>query len=69
MPEVASMGQLLQHVAVTLVALGALVVVARRVLGVFESRPAGSHPAPGTPGTGPACSHCAAGAAAQRKQR
>ncbi len=69
MPEVATMGQLLQHVVVTLVALGAVVVVARRVLGVFESRPAGSHPGQGTPGAGPACSHCAAGAAAQRKPR
>jgi len=60
-PAAASIGDLLQHATVTAVALGALGVVLRRVLGVFETRPAG--PAAPSPG----CSHCAAGSAAAKK--
>jgi hypothetical protein len=46
---------MLQHATVTVVAIGALGVVVRRVLGVFERRPVG--PAAPSPG----CSHCASG--------
>ena len=61
-----ALGELAQHVAVFLVALGALVVLVRRVAGVFEARPP-SHPAAnGAPlhTGGTACNHCAAGTAA-----
>lgn len=54
-PAAAGIGELVQHVTVTAVAIGALGVVLKRVLGVFETRPAG----PAAPS--PACSHCAAG--------
>ena len=60
-PAAASVGNLLQHATVTAVALGALGVVLRRVLGVFGTRPAG--PA----ASAPACSHCASGSAAHAK--
>ena len=59
-------GPFVQDVAVSLVAIGALAVVLRRVLGVFETRstspsaPAGPHTA------GPSCSHCAANKTPQR---
>jgi hypothetical protein len=57
----APLNELVQHAAVSLVALGALAVVLRRVLGVFESRPAASPSSTGTPHAGgPSCSHCAA---------
>lgn len=47
----------LQHLVVSLVAIGAGVVVARKVLGVFEK--------PRTPsGSAPGCDHCGA---AQKK--
>lgn len=67
-PETATIGELVQHALVTLVALGAAGVVLRRVLGVFE-RPASQSSSPGAPhATGPACSHCAAGNAAQKRR-
>jgi hypothetical protein len=57
----APLGELVQHAAVSVVALGALAVVLRRVLGVFESRPAAAPGSAGTPHAGgPSCSHCAA---------
>ena len=60
--------EFLQHASVFVIALAAAVVVLRRVLGVFEARPTG----PAVPGSaqsaGPACSHCAAGNAAMKKQ-
>ncbi|BCS31575.1 hypothetical protein TBR22_A07770 [Luteitalea sp. TBR-22] len=64
----ASAGDLMQHATVSLVALGALGVVLRRVLGVFEPRPpAGQAGAAGGPhAAGPACSHCAANKPPQR---
>jgi hypothetical protein len=65
MPDAATMNDFLQHAVVTAVALGALTVVLRRVLGVFERRPPTSAPA-STQGA-PGCSHCAAGSAAQKK--
>jgi hypothetical protein len=60
--------QLAQHVAVGVVALLAFAVVVRRVLGVFE-RPPGQSSSPGAShATGPACSHCASGSAAQKRR-
>jgi hypothetical protein len=54
----APLGELVQHAAVSVVALGALAVVLRRVLGVFESRPAAAPGSAGTPhASGPSCSH------------
>lgn len=53
------MGELVQHAIVSLVALGALGVVIRKVRGVFETRP---------PSQPPGCGTCAAGHAAQKKQ-
>ena len=60
--------QLAQHVVVTLVAVAAAVVVARRVFGVFDRRSPATGPTPPVGGAAPGCSHCAAGAAAQKKQ-
>lgn len=51
-------GELIQHATVFVVALGALAVVLRKVLGVFDRRPAAQKPACGT---------CASGAVAHRK--
>ena len=68
-PEAASVNEIVQHAVVSAVALGAVAVVLRRVLGVFETRQANP---PGSSGAGqvaPGCSHCAAGSAAQRKHR
>jgi hypothetical protein len=65
-PAAASLGDLVQHVTVTAVALGALGVVLRRVLGVFETRPSAAGRPSGSAAT-PACSHCAAGSAAAKK--
>jgi hypothetical protein len=50
-----TVGELIQHALVTIVAFGALAVVLRKVLGVFDKRQA-STPAPGRPS--PTCSHC-----------
>ena len=44
MPDAATMNGLVQHAVVSAVALGALAVVLRRVLGVFERRPPASSP-------------------------
>ena len=65
MPDTATINDVVQHVLVSAVALGALWVVLRRVFGAFERQPPASsggiaHGAPG-------CSHCAAGSAAQKK--
>lgn len=54
------LGEVVQHAIVALVAMGAVAVVLRRVLGVFEPRPATPTAAGGTPAGGPGCSHCAA---------
>ena len=63
----AGLGNLVQDATVSRVALGALAIVLRRVLGVFETRPSGS-PAPGggPHAGGPSCSHCAANKTAPR---
>ncbi len=58
--------ELVQHVTVFVIALAAAAVVLRKVLGVFERRPAGSA-AGATHGASPACGHCAAGHAAMKK--
>jgi hypothetical protein len=65
MPDAATMNGFVQHAVVSAIALGALAVVLRRVLGVFERRPPA--PTPGGTQQAPGCSHCAAGAAAQKK--
>ena len=65
MIEAMGPGELAQHVAVCIVALGALLVVVRRVFGVFGTRPTTPTPGPGV--AAHTCSHCAAGAAAQAK--
>lgn len=65
MIDAMTFGDLVQHATVCLVALAALAVIVRRVLGVFETRPAGRGSA-GGPGAAPACSHCASGHAAQK---
>lgn len=62
--DVATMSEIVQHAVVSVVALAALAMVLRRVLGVFETRP--------TSGSGVAhhpsgCSHCATGNAAAKK--
>ena len=67
MPDTATINDVVQHVLVSAVALGALGVVLRRLLGTFERQPPASSGgiAQGAPG----CSHCAAGNAAHKKQR
>jgi hypothetical protein len=65
MPDAITMNGFVQHAVVSAVALGALAVVLRRVFGVFDRRPPAS--SPGMSQVAPGCSHCAAGAAAQRK--
>ena len=65
MPDAATVNGFVQHAVVSAVALGALGVVLRRVLGVFERRPPAS-PAGMAQGA-PGCSHCAAGSAAHKK--
>ena len=65
MPDAATVNGFVQHAVVSAVALGALAVVLRRVLGVFERRPPAS--SPGVAQAAPGCSHCAAGNAAQKK--
>jgi len=67
MPAAVTMNGFVQHAVVSAVALGALAVVLRRVFGVFERRPPVS--SPGATHAAPGCSHCAAGAAAQKKHR
>ena len=62
-PDATTVNAFVQHATVSAVALGALAVVLRRVLGVFEKRPAGQSGAAAAPG----CSHCAAGSAAAKK--
>ncbi|MBA2356071.1 MAG: hypothetical protein H0V80_15575 [Acidobacteria bacterium] len=57
-PDGVSTSELIQHAIVGLVALWALTVVLRKVLGVFEKRPASQ---------APACGNCAAGQAAHKK--
>jgi hypothetical protein len=54
-----TVGELIQHALVTVVAFGALAIVLRKVLGVFDKRPAASGPAAGGPT--PTCSHCPTG--------
>ena len=67
MPDASVLGESLQHVVVSGVALVALAVVLRRVAGVFGSGASASTPAGGPPAsTAPACGHCAAGHAASR---
>jgi len=61
--------QLAQHIVVTVIAAAALIVVARRVFGVFDRRSAATAPTPQTGAPAPGCSHCAAGAAAQSKHK
>ncbi len=61
--DAATMSDIVQHAVVSVVALGALAMVLRRVLGVFETRP--------TSGSGGAhhpsgCSHCPTGSAAAK---
>lgn len=51
-----TVGELIQHALVTVVAFGALAIVLRKVLGVFDKRPAAGAPTPGRPA--PTCSHC-----------
>jgi hypothetical protein len=65
MPDALTINGFVQDAVVSAVALGALAVVLRRVLGVFERRPPVS--SPGAAHGAPGCSHCAAGAAAQKK--
>ena len=65
MIEAMGAGELAQHVAVCIVALGALLVVVRRVFGVFGTRPTTATPGPGTATN--ACSHCASGSAVRKK--
>ena len=65
MPDTATLNDVLQHALVSVVALGALAVVLRRVLGAFERRPPAS--SAGTATGAPGCSHCAAGSAAHSK--
>ena len=65
MPDAATMNGFVQHAVVSAVALGALAVVLRRVLGVFERRPPAS--SAGTAQAAPGCRHCAPGNAAQKK--
>ena len=67
-PDAASLNEIVQHAVVSVVALGAVAVVLRRVVGVFETR-TGNPPGAGTGQPTPGCSHCAAGTAAQRKHR
>ena len=56
-----------QHIAVFVIALVAAIVVVRKVLGVFETRPAAQAQGSGSSAR-PACSHCASGSAAMKKQ-
>lgn len=60
--------QFAQHFVVTLVAIGAAVVVARRVFGVFERRTPAAGPTSTAGAPAPGCSHCAAGSAALPKR-
>jgi hypothetical protein len=64
-PDTAPLNDLVQHAVVSIVALGALGVVLRRVLGVFDRRPS-TTPGATTQGA-PGCSHCAAGSAVHKK--
>ena len=59
--------ELWQHALVTLVAVLALGIVLKRVVGVFESRPPGGPARPGAAAGASACAHCASGAAATAK--
>jgi len=71
MPDAIALVDSAQHVIVTLVALGALAIVLRKVLGVFGGAST-STAAPGTarpPSAAPNCGHCAAGTAATTKRR
>ncbi len=58
MSEATALGDIVQHVVVSAVALGALVVVLRRVLGVFETRPVSQRGPGQATGAAPACGHC-----------
>jgi hypothetical protein len=58
--------QFIQHATVSIVAVIAALVVARRVLGVFERRPSGVS-GPSGADAAPGCSHCASGNAAAKK--
>ena len=68
MPDMTSLTDSVQHLIVTLVALGALAIVLRKVLGVFgggaivSSTTASGSGKPSS--AAPACGHCAAGTAA-----
>jgi hypothetical protein len=66
-PEAASVNEIVQHAVVSAIALGAVGVVLRRVLGVFDTRPANPPGAGGARQATPGCSHCAAGSAARHK--
>ncbi len=68
-PAAASVGDLVQHATVSVVALGALGVVLRRVFGVFGTRPAPRRVRATGMSRHPACSHCAAAAAAADTRR
>ena len=58
-----------QHLTVSVVALVALGVLLRKVLGFFSTRGT-APPAAGAPHTaGPSCSHCASGTAASKRAR
>ena len=66
MPGGISFAEAWQHVIVTIVALGALAIVLRKVIGVFGGA-SPSAPASGPTGASsaaPNCGHCAAGTAA-----
>jgi hypothetical protein len=65
MPDTVTLYDVVQHALVSVVALAALGVVLRRVLGVFGGRPPASPE--GTTQGAPGCSHCAAGSAAHTK--
>ena len=58
--------QLAQHIVVTAIAAAALVVVARRVFGVFDRRTA-TGPTPQSGAAASGCSHCVAGPNAHKK--
>ncbi len=58
--DAATVNELVQHAVVSVVALAALAMVLRRVLGVFETRPSQGS---GTAHHAAGCSHCATGTA------